>query len=218
MYKRIALSTALLLCLLSGCFGPKPEEEVYAVFEDAVKQERALFEEAKALAALEQENAQLYDSILQGGQEDSNQVKGTVEQALQGLKERANILANEQKALEKARSKMKEADQYIRKIEDKKLRKQAEKVVSLYEERFTAFVHMHEAYEKALASEEKLYGMLQTKTEKLKTITDQVQEVNGLYTDMQTHNEVFNQLTKQYNEEKVRFYKQADFRIQEQVK
>ncbi|WP_165350702.1 YkyA family protein [Ectobacillus funiculus] len=218
MYKKIALSTALLLCLLSGCFGPKPEEEVYAVFEDAVKQEKNLFEEAKALTALEQKNAQLYDSILQGGQEDSDQVKGTVEQALQGLKERTNILAKEQTALEKARSKMKEADQHIRKIEDKKLRKQAEKVVSLYEERFTAFVHMHEAYGKALASEEKLYGMLQTKTEKLKTITDQVQEVNGLYADMRTNNEAFNQLTQQYNQEKVRFYKQANFRIEEKIK
>lgn len=218
MYKRIALSTAVLLFLLSGCFGPKPEEELYAVFEDAVKQETTLFEEAKALEALEQKNAQLYDSILQGGQEDSNQVKGAVEQAVQGLKERASILAKEQKALEKAHSKMKEANQYIDKIEDKKLSKQAEKVVSLYEERFTAFVHMHDAYKKALASEEKLYGMLQTKTEKLKTITDQVKEVNGLYANMQTHNEAFNQLTQQYNQEKVRFYKQANFRIQEKVK
>lgn len=218
MYKRIALSTAVLLFLLSGCFGPKPEEELYAVFEDAVKQETTLFEEAKALAALEQKNAQLYDSILQGGQEDSNQVKGAVEQAVQGLKERASILEKEKKALEKARNKMKEADQYIRKIEDKKLSKQAAKVVSLYEERFTAFVHMHGAYGKALASEEKLYGMLQTKTEKLKTITEQVKEVNGLYADMQTHNGAFNQLTQQYNQEKVRFYKQANFRIQEKVK
>jgi len=218
LYKRIALSTAILLFLLSGCFGPKPEEEVYTVFEDAVKHEKALFEEAKALGELEQKNAQLYASILQEGQDDSSQVKGTVEQAVQGLKERASILEKEQKALEKARSRMKEADQYIGKIEDKNLSKQAAKVVSLYEERFNAFVHMHDAYEKALGSEEKLYGMLQTKTEKLKTITDQVKEVNGLYANMQTHNEAFNQLTKQYNQEKVRFYKQANFRIQEKRK
>jgi hypothetical protein len=60
--------------------------------------------------------------------------------------------------------------------------------------------------------------MLQTKTEKLKTITDQVQEVNGLYADMRTNNEAFNQLTQQYNQEKVRFYKQANFRIEEKIK
>ncbi|GAA3322805.1 hypothetical protein GCM10020331_044150 [Ectobacillus funiculus] len=49
LYKKIALSTALLLCLLSGCFGPKPEEEVYAVFEDAVKQEKNPLRRGKSI-------------------------------------------------------------------------------------------------------------------------------------------------------------------------
>lgn len=216
MYKKIAISTLLSLSLLSGCFGAEPEEELYVVFEDAVKQETSLFENAQALAALEQKNVELYERILEGGQDNNEQVQQELEEAVKGISERKRLLDDGKKTLEQAQDKMKEVNRHISKIEDDKLRKQAKKVVSLYEERFNAFVAMQEAYQKALAAEEKLYSILQAKTETMKTIANQIKEVNRLYVELDKNNEIFNTLTKQYNEEKVAFYKQANFRIKEQ--
>ena len=39
-YSKLAIVTALSMTLLAGCFGPKPEEELYVAFENAAKQEK----------------------------------------------------------------------------------------------------------------------------------------------------------------------------------
>lgn len=48
-YSKLAIVTALSMTLLAGCFGPKPEEELYVAFENAAKQEKTMFEDAKNL-------------------------------------------------------------------------------------------------------------------------------------------------------------------------
>ena len=35
-YSKLAIVTALSMILLAGCFGPKPEEELYVAFENAL--------------------------------------------------------------------------------------------------------------------------------------------------------------------------------------
>ncbi len=48
-YSKLAIVTTLSMILLAGCFGPKPEEELYVAFENAAKQEKTMFEDAKNL-------------------------------------------------------------------------------------------------------------------------------------------------------------------------
>lgn len=48
-YSKLAIVTALSMTLLAGCFGPKPEEELYVAFENAAKQEKQCLKMQKNL-------------------------------------------------------------------------------------------------------------------------------------------------------------------------
>ncbi|WP_028399465.1 YkyA family protein [Ectobacillus panaciterrae] len=214
MFKYKIAVLAIFVLALTGC-GPKPEEELYNIFEDAAKQEKGMFQETSKLESLEKKNKELYSKILQEGKEDNQPVKALIDEGIQSAKEREQALSKEHDMLKLAQDKMKDANQHMKDFKDEKLEKQAEKVESTYKERYAAFQNMHNSYKKALEAEKNLYDMLQKKNEKLKTISDQVKEVNKLYDDVQSQNEKFNQYTKQYNEEKIQFYKLAKFKIKE---
>ncbi|MFX3624072.1 MAG: YkyA family protein [Ectobacillus sp.] len=208
------MTAGAILLLLTGCFGPKPEEELYVIFENAAKQEKGMFKSAAQLEKIETENKELYNKILQDGKEDNQTVQSIIDKAVQGVNDRKKIVDDERDMLKKAQQEMKESKEYIKDLQEAGMKAQAKKVVNLYKERYETFEEMHAAYKKALVSEKELYHMLQAKEEKLKTISDKVKEVNKLYENVGVKNEKFNQYTEQYNQEKVAFYKQADFKIE----
>ena len=217
-YNKIAIVTALSMTLLAGCFGPKPEEELYVAFENAAKQEKPMFEDAKKLEALEKEGQTLYNQIVQEGKDNNQAVKEKLDQAAKNTAERGKIIDKEKDALNKAQEEMKSVDKYVEKIKDNKLKEQADKVKSTYEKRYESFKKMYDNYTKSLKLEKELYTMLQEKDAKLKAISDKVKTVNQSYKDIDTEKDKFNEYTKSYNTEKVAFYKQADIKIKEEKK
>ncbi|MEH7460377.1 hypothetical protein CON65_07180 [Bacillus pseudomycoides] len=206
------------MTLLAGCFGPKPEEELYVAFENAAKQEKPMFEDAKKLEALEKEGQTLYNQIVQEGKDNNQAVKEKLDQAAKNTAERGKIIDKEKDALNKAQEEMKSVDKYVEKIKDNKLKEQADKVKSTYEKRYESFKKMYDNYTKSLKLEKELYTMLQDKDAKLKAISDKVKTVNQSYKDIDTEKDKFNEYTKSYNTEKVAFYKKADIKIKEEKK
>lgn len=214
MCKKVAISILLSLSLLSGCFGMAPEEELYRIFEDATRQEASMLKHAKILTELEQQNIQLYSRILNEGQSSNESVQPLIEQAIQEISKREQALNEERAIMQHVSEKIKEAREPIKQIDDKKLHKQAQGVAVLYEQRVQRFMNMYDSYKQALTQEQKLYDMLRSDTEQIKSISDQVKEVNRLYADKQTHNQDFNELTRQYNESKIKFYREAGFQVE----
>ncbi|HDR7207783.1 TPA: YkyA family protein, partial [Bacillus cytotoxicus] len=127
-YNKIAIVTALSTILLAGCFGPKPEEELYVAFENAAKQEKTMFEDAKKLEVMEKEGQALYTQIVQEGKDNNQAVKEKLTQAIKNTEERGKIINKEKEALKKAQEEMKSVDKYVKKIEDSKLKEKADKV------------------------------------------------------------------------------------------
>ncbi|PEA27385.1 hypothetical protein CN923_14515 [Bacillus cereus] len=217
-YSKLAIVTALSLTLLAGCFGPKPEEELYVAFENAAKQEKTMFEDAKKLETLEKEGQELYNQIVQEGKDNNQAVKEKLNQAAKNTDEREKVLKKEKESLNKAQEEVKSADKYVSKIEDKKLKNQADKVKSTYEKRHDSFNKMYDSYNKSLKQEKELYTMLQDKSTKLKDISEKVKVVNQSYKDIESEKDKFNEFTKSYNTEKIAFYKQANIKIKEEKK
>ncbi len=162
-YSKLAIVTTLSMILLAGCFGPKPEEELYVAFENAAKQEKTMFEDAKKLETLEKEGQELYNQIVQEGKDNNQTVKEKLNQAVKNTTEREKVLTKEKEVLNKAQEEVKSADKYVKKIEDKKLKDQADKVKSTYEKRHDSFNKMYDSYNKSLKQEKELYTMLQDK-------------------------------------------------------
>ena len=170
-YSKLAIVTTLSMILLAGCFGPKPEEELYVAFENAAKQEKQCLKMQK-LETLEKEGQELYNQIVQEGKDNNQTVKEKLNQAVKNTTEREKVLTKEKEVLNKAQEEVKSADKYVKKIEDKKLKDQADKVKSTYEKRHDSFNKMYDSYNKSLKQEKELYTMLQDKGTKLKDISE----------------------------------------------
>jgi len=215
-YRKLALVGALSVGLLSGCFGEKPEENLFVAFENAAKQEKSLFEDAKKLETLEKQGQELYAQIIKEGKEHNEAVAPKLDQAVLNVGEREKILKNEKDALEKAQKETNSVQSNVEKIEDKKIQKQAKKVEEAYKNRYDAFQKMNESYMKSMAIEKELYAELKVKETKLKEIGEKVKAVNQLTEEMQKEKEKFNGYTKEYNEGKLAFYKEAKIKVKEQ--
>lgn len=214
-YGKVAVVGALSVGLLSGCFGEKPEENLHTSFEAAATQEKSLVEDTKKLEQLEKQGQELYSQILQEGKEHNEAVTKKIEQATTNVDEREKVLKNERELLEKAQKETKSVQSNIEKLEDKKLQKQAKAVEESYKNRYDAFQKMNENYTKALATEKELYEKLKVKETKLKEIGENVKTVNELNVETQKAKEQFNTHTKEYNDNKLAFYKDAQIKIKE---
>jgi len=215
-YGKVAVVGALSVGLLSGCFGEKPEENLYTAFETAATQEKSLADDTKKLEQLEKQGQELYSQILQEGKEHNEAVTKKIEEATANVDEREKVLKNEKEQLEKAQKETKSVQSNIEKLEDKKLQKQAKTVEESYENRYDAFQKMNENYTKALATEKELYEKLKVKETKLKEIGEKVKAVNELNVEAQKSKEQFNKYTKEYNDSKLVFYKDAEIKIKDQ--
>ncbi|MDR4985048.1 hypothetical protein CN491_10040 [Bacillus cereus] len=215
-YGKVAVVGVLSVGLLTGCFGEKPEETLYTAFETAATQEKSLVDEAKKLEDLEKQGQELYSQILQEGKDHNEAVMKKIEQATANVDDREKALKNEKEMLEKAQKETKSVQSNIEKLEDKKLQKQAKAVEESYKNRYDAFQKMNENYTKALATEKELYEKLKVKETKLKEIGEKVKAVNELNVEAQKSKEQFNNYTKEYNDNKLAFYKDAQIKIKEQ--
>ncbi|SCM93988.1 Uncharacterized protein BWINRASL_01814 [Bacillus mycoides] len=215
-YGKVAVVGALSVGLLSGCFGEKPEENLYTAFETAATQEKSLADDTKKLEQLEKQGQELYSQILQEGKEHNEAVTKKIEEATANVNEREKVLKNEKELLEKAQKETKSVQSNIEKLEDKKLQKQAKAVEESYKNRYEAFQKMNEDYTKALANEKELYEKLKVKETKLKEIGEKVKTVNELNVEAQKAKEQFNKHTKEYNDSKLAFYKDAQIKTKEQ--
>ncbi|WJE54791.1 YkyA family protein [Bacillus cereus] len=215
IYRKIALITALSVTLLSGCLGQKPAANLYVAFESATKQEKTMFEDTKKLAALEKNGQELYTQITIEGKENNQVVKEKLDQAVTNIHDRKKILEKEKTALDNAQKEVKSVDNYIKKLEDKKLQEQAEEVQDMYKNRADSFKKLFDSYKKSLQLEEELYKMLQAKDEKLKSINEKLKTLNQSYEQIRSDQDKFNNYTNEYNKKKLVFYKQANINIKE---
>lgn len=215
-YGKVALVGALSVGVLTGCFGEKPEENLYTAFETAATQEKSLVDEAKKLEGLEKQGQELYSQILQEGKDHNDAVMKKIEQATANVADREKVLKNEKEMLEKAQKETKSVQSNIERLEDKKVQKQAKAVEESYKKRYDAFQKMNENYTKALATEKELYEQLKVKETKLKEIGEKVKTFNELNGEAQKSKEQFNNYTKEYNDSKLAFYKDAQIKIKEQ--
>ncbi|ARC27632.1 hypothetical protein COM33_11540 [Bacillus toyonensis] len=201
---------------LGGCLGAKSEEKLYVAFEKAANQEKTLSDNVKKLEQLEAKGQELYNQIIQKGQENNEEALPQVEQAVANVSEREKELDNEADVLEKAQKEVTSVLNDINKIEDKKLQEQAKTVEKAYKKRYDAFLKMNGSYKKSLVIEKELYEKLKEKETKLKEISEKVKAYNVINEETLKEKEKFNQYTTEYNKEKLNFYKDAKIKIKEQ--
>ncbi|OOG91623.1 hypothetical protein COM55_07235 [Bacillus pseudomycoides] len=215
IYRGMVLIGILSIGFLGGCLGAKPEDQLYVAFENAANQEKALFDNVKTFEQLETKEQELYNQIIQEGKEQNEGVIQKIEQAIATVNEREKLVKDEKDVLEKAQKETASVHSYIDKIEDKRLKNQAEKVEEVYKNRYEVFQKINNSYKEELIAEKELYEKLKGKETKLKEIGEKVKTINTLNEETLKEKEKFNQYTKEYNEGKLKFYEDAKIKIKE---
>lgn len=200
------------LLFLAACGGSN-EEKIYNHLEDAVDIENEFSEEENSIAELEEDEQKLYEKIIDLTMDDFDKIKETSEQALTNIEERHELIDLESESLEKSKDEFTKTKDLIEKLEDEKVKEKAGNMYETMNDRYKAYDDLHESYITVLKNEKELYNKFQDKDAEQDAVSDNLDKLNESYQEVIQANDLFNEKTKDYNELKKEFYKQADLNV-----
>jgi chromosome segregation ATPase len=192
---------------------PKPEEKVYDVLENVVEKEKNFEKQQEPLVRLEKREKELYDKIINLGMKDFEEIKKLSDEASSIVDQRKNHMEKEQKSIQASKKEFESLSPIIEEIESQKLRDKAKKLHEIMMGRYKIHDTLYEDYSKALKLDKELYAMFKKEDLTLEQLETQISEINEMYEKILSSNKHFNEKTKEYNEAKLDFYREAGLEI-----
>ena len=214
MKKQTVLILFICMIVLSGCFGPSPEENIYQTLEEVASLEDQFREEQEPLLELEKKESELYNKIMDLGMTEFDQVVSLSKEAITVVEDRESKIQAEHDSIMSSKEKFEEITDEIETIQDETLKDTATKLKKIMEDRYKSYETLFEQYETSLALDKELYTMLQKEDLTIEELDNQITEINTAYKAVMEQNEEFNKLTEQYNEQKMTFYQQAELNVE----
>jgi chromosome segregation ATPase len=212
-------NTSLLLLaifVLSGCVGGStPEEKIYNVLEETVKKEEQFEEVQKPLKELEEKEQKLFKEIMNLGMKEIDKIVKLSDEALANVKERKQKIEKEQEAMDGAEEEFNKAEDYVKKLKDEKLKKEAQTLIEKMSSRYKTHEKLTSAYLEALTLDKELYEMLKKEDLKMENLDEKISSINKKYKEVISVNEKYNSQTEEFNKLKKHFYKNAKVEIEE---
>ncbi len=203
MNKKVIMSIASAACLLAAC-GGTPEEQAVDVFEEAAQAESEFVKQQETLSDLEKKEQNIFQDMMAVSKEEESKIKELGEEADKKLKERAEVFAKEQEAMEKSASAIEELDE-LGNIEGERLNEQLGELRKTAGARYKEYGEIETLYTENIELNEKLFDMMEDKEAKLKDVEGQLEKINAGSEKLIQANEKFNQLTNQFNKQRAAF-------------
>ncbi|MBA9025035.1 MULTISPECIES: YkyA family protein [Bacillaceae] len=208
-----------VLCLvlggvLLGCTAKNsPEEQIYQILEAAVKLEKNYEEQKQPITELENKEKEYYNTILKLGMREFDQIVKLSNEAINNIEKRKELLKKERESLLASQEKFKQIDAKINDIKDPNLKKEAEKLKVTMDERYAAHEKLYASYKESLELDQELYTLFQKEDLRMDELEAQIEKINQSYQAVIEANDDFNKKTNQYNEDKLKFYKDAEIEV-----
>lgn len=212
--KQTVLMLFICTILLSGCFGPSPEENIYQTLEEVASIEDTFQQQQKPLLELEKKESELYNKIMDLGMTEFDQIVSLSKEAITIVEEREQKIQTEYDSIMSSKKKFEEIKVDIEKIKDEKLLESAKQLITTMEDRYNSYEKLYENYEASLSLDKELYTMLQKEDLTIDELDTQITEINTAYKSVMEQNEQFNKLTEQYNDQKISFYQKAELNVE----
>ncbi len=211
LWKKSICSGALAFSLLlTGCTnGESPEQEIFQTLEKVVELEASFEEQQEPLLKLEKEESAIYEEILSLGMKEFDQIVKLSQEGLGLVEQKEAALEEEKKSIEAAREQFEEVKASIESLEDEELKKDAQSLYQLMEQRYEAYMTLWNHYKESMVIEKDMYELFQTEDLTLEELQMQINNLNEKYDKINEANDSFNEYTEQYNEAKLEFYKKA---------
>lgn len=204
----------LAAILLSGCINEqKPEEKVYDVLEKVVEKEKDFEKRQEPLVKLETREKQLYDKIINLGMKDFEEIKKLSDEASAIVVRRKEHMEKEQKSILASKKEFESLSPVIEEIESQKLKDRAKELQEIMMDRYKIHDTLYQDYSNAPQLDKELYAMFKKEDLTLDQLENQISKINEMYEKILSSNKQFNEKTKEYNEAKLDFYKEAGLEI-----
>jgi len=217
MMKKISIISVMFVTIfvLSGCFNQQtPEEQIYDVLEKAVDLEKDFENQQDPLLDLENEEKELYNQIISLGMKEYDKIVQLSKQAIEIVDKRKDLMEKENDSILSAKKEFEKMKPILEKIEDENNKKLGEKLYDTMMDRYDAHEKLYEKYMEGLSYDRELYEMFQNKDLSMKDLQSQIEKINQTYEEVIKANQVFNDTTNQYNQDKMEFYEEANLNIE----
>ncbi|RCW63386.1 YkyA family protein [Saliterribacillus persicus] len=182
------------------------KEEIYTHLEESVILEEAFAEQQEPLILLEEEEARLYEEIINSS---INELDAAIEKAKEAIMltdERESMVKIETQSIDAAKLEFDKIEPLIQDIENVAARRKAEDMYNVMQERYDAYYMLNEVYHESILQDRKLYELLLKEDLTEQELTNQVDNVNSQYDTVTDFNRLFNEKTDNYNYLKSQFY------------
>ncbi|WP_240794212.1 YkyA family protein [Bacillus sp. BHET2] len=208
---RFAFILGAAIFVLMGCVGgSSPEENMYNVLEETVSKEGKFVEVQKPLQELEEKEKEIYTKIMDLGMKEFDQIEKLSDEALENIEKRKEYIDKERASMSEAKEEFAKADEYIDKLENKDLKKQAKKLNETMDERYQLHEKLTSSYLEALTLDKKLYNMFKKKDLTMEELEKQIASINEQYEKIVKFNEGYNNKTEEFNKQKQEIYSKAE--------
>ena len=195
---------------LTGCLNSAtPEENIYETLEEVAALEEDFKKQQEPLQKLEEEDNELYSKIVQLGMKEIDEVKSLSNDAIKGIENREELMKKEKVAIDEAKERFQDVDAQIEELEDNSLKAKADELKGIMTNRFEEYDHLYKLYTTSLTLEIDLYTLFKKEDVTKEELERKIEAINQTYTSLMESNTKFNDLTNEYNEKKIAFYKDA---------
>ncbi|MGP4040448.1 YkyA family protein [Gracilibacillus sp. D59] len=202
----------LLTLVLAGCSGESAANDMYDHLEKTVELEQPFAEQQEPFQALEKEEQELYNQIIELTADQMDEITSLSEQAITTIEDRKELLQTELESMQKAEQEFSQVKEYIDDL-DEEPKKIAEEMIQTMEQRYKVYQQLNDAYLASLDQDKKLYELFMDEKLTEEELRNQIDTVNQSYDDIMEINKQFNELTDTYNQLKEDFYKAADLNV-----
>ncbi|WP_404432716.1 YkyA family protein [Sutcliffiella horikoshii] len=212
--RTVYTGTLAFSLLLTGCVnGESAEQEIFQTLEEVVELEASFEEQQGPLLELEKEESAIYDEILTLGMKEFDQIVKLSQEGLALVEQKEAAMKSEKESIEAARKQFEEVKTSIESLEDEELKKEAQALYQLMEQRYEAYMTLSNHYMKSMEVEKEMYELFQTEDLTLEQLQVQINDLNEKYEKINEANKSFNEYTDQYNKAKLDFYKKAGLNV-----
>ena len=205
-YGLVIIMIAALLAL-QGCSNQNNRDKAFTYLEKSASQESGFNDQQNPLIEEEKAEQGLYEKIMDLDITKYDQIKEYSDQALKHIDAREKIMKKEKVSIDKAYNTYKEAEPYIKKIDNKEAKSHAEKMMANMDKRYKAFQDLYNTYMNSIHYDRDLFKMLEDKNLTKDTLEKHLTKVNDAYKKIDEQKDRFNRLTDSFNDEKKQFYK-----------
>ncbi|WP_117160897.1 YkyA family protein [Paraliobacillus sp. X-1268] len=213
MKLKVLLIGLVSISLLAACSGESTTEEMYGHLEEAVELENEFVSQQQPLNELEEQEQAIYQEITTLGMDDMETIISLADEALQSIEERKELLVAEKESIDASKEEFDKIEPLISDIEDETVQTNANEMYEIMEERYQAYINLHDTYVVSLENDQALYELLKQEELEEDAVTEQIDKVNAQYEKVIEANNTFSETTDAFNESKKTFYESTDLNV-----